>query len=329
MLITSLWSLSKKPFISPLDKIKGVNLVAPPNPFTAQDLEPLKAMGNEWVSIVPYAFSKPNQSFVRWGSDRQWWGEKPDGVKQSIKMAREKGFRIMLKPHVWVIGQGWAGDFDIDMEAEWKKWEEEYSSYILTYAEIAEEYKIDLLCVGTEYRIAAKERPEFWKSLIVKVRQKYSGNLTYAANWDNYENVKFWGELDYIGIDAYFPLSENENPKVDELISKWRPIETELKNFSDSVERKVIFTEYGYRSIDYAASGHWTIEEKATSINQEAQKNSYEAMYKALGDSDWYIGGFLWKWFPDHENAGGSNCDRFTPQNKKVEEIIKNWNKKS
>jgi homoserine trans-succinylase len=32
--------------------------------------------------------------------------------------------------------------------------------------------------------------------------------LTYAANWDDFDKVPFWNELDYIGIDAYFPLSD-------------------------------------------------------------------------------------------------------------------------
>ena len=47
----------------------------------------------------------------------------------------------------------------------------------------------------------------------------YSGKLTFGANWYlEYEDVTFWDDLDYIGIQAYFPLTKKENQGVDELV---------------------------------------------------------------------------------------------------------------
>jgi hypothetical protein len=48
------------------------------------------------------------------------------------------------------------------------------------------------------------------------------GKLTYAANWDDFDKVPFWNELDYIGIDAYFPLSNATTPSVLELNDAWQ-----------------------------------------------------------------------------------------------------------
>jgi hypothetical protein len=64
-------------------------------------------------------------------------------------------------------------------------------------------------------RERSSQRPEYWSQLIKKIKKIYSGN--YAANWDDFDKVPFWNELDYIGIDAYFPLSDATTPSVLEL----------------------------------------------------------------------------------------------------------------
>ena len=53
-----------------------------------------------------------------------------------------------------------------------------------------------------------KKIKKYWIELIQKVRAVYQGQLTYAANYDNYQEVDFWEHLDFIGINAYFPLRE-------------------------------------------------------------------------------------------------------------------------
>ena len=39
-------------------------------------------------------------------------------------------------------------------------------------------------------------------------------------------------------------------------------------------------------------------------------------------DEDWIAGGYIWKWFINHEKSGGQNNFMFTPQNKPVESTI-------
>jgi len=47
----------------------------------------------------------------------------------------------------------------------------------------------------------------FWRDLIDRVRQQYSGPLSYGANFDQYGEVGFWQALDAVSLNAYFPLS--------------------------------------------------------------------------------------------------------------------------
>ena len=319
------WMIRDAPRKATESKINGVNFVSPREDFDPQWMGALRRINADWISIVPYAFSPGYVPKVIFNDERQWWGETRPGTIQLIAYARQQGLKIMLKPHIWVKGDGWPGDFKLTSEADWKAWEKEYTAYLMEQAEIAEAYKVDMLCVGTELRQVVKERPQYWNSLIAEVKQTYSGKLTYASNWDNYENVKFWDQLDYIGIDAYFPVSEKETPDKASLEAGWQKVIPGLQQISQQYDKPVLFTEYGYQSKNFAAAGHWLIDESSSTVNLEAQSQSYAAFYEALWHQPWFAGGFLWKWYPDPVNSGGHSNNRFTPQNKPVEKIISQW----
>ena len=68
----------------------------------------------------------------------------------------------------------------------------------------------------------------YFKQLIKDVRAVYAGKLTYAENWDCYADVPFWSDLDYIGMDAYFPIAEGSNPSEQELEEGWSNLEQEF-----------------------------------------------------------------------------------------------------
>ncbi len=309
------------------EMIKGVNFVAPPKPIQQKEMNSIVDINANWVAIIPYAFCRPNQPRVFF-EHQHHWGEKKEGVIGTVKYAKNLGLKVMIKPHIWVAGQGWPGDYTLSDEEEWKIWEEGYEKYLMTYVEIADSLEVDMICIGTEHRTCAKNRPQYWKQLIKKIRGKFEGKLTYAANWDNIENISFWSELDYIGVDAYFPLSKSKTPEVEELKKEWEPYLTQLKHLNQQHQTPVIFTEYGYRSIDHATQGHWELKEEEPQPNMKAQQYAYQALYEVIENQPWYHGGFLWKWFAHHNRAGGLDDHKFTPQNKPVMEVIKEWHLK-
>ncbi len=57
----------------------------------------------------------------------------------------------------------------------------------------------------------------------------------------------------------------------------------------------------------------------------DAQSVALEVLYDEFWQEDWFAGGFLWKWFHNHELAGGENNDRFTPQNKPAESLVRDF----
>ncbi|MDN5217378.1 hypothetical protein QQ020_35215 [Fulvivirgaceae bacterium BMA12] len=308
--------------------IKGINLEAPPRPFDGHTLNEVKAVHADWVAVIPYAFTSIESAEIFFDGDRQWWGEKSEGVVACIEMAQKLGLNVMIKPHLWVKGQGWAGDFMLNSEEKWLSWEKSYKKYMMTYAKIAARYKVPLLCIGTECRQVAIHRPDFWRSLIADIRHIYDGRLTYAANWDNYQNVAFWDQLDFIGIDAYFPLSDQKTPAVWQLNKDWQPHHQEIRQFSEKWDRPIIFTEYGYKSIDYATIGHWKVSPDTLEVNLDGQANAYESIYQTFWHEPWFKGGFLWKWHISNGIKKRKHPTSFTPQGKPAMAVIEKWHRK-
>lgn len=305
------------------NKINGVNIVAINSKIDSNDISPIVKLYSNSVAIVPFGFIRSGQSNVEYNLEWQWHGEKKIGTIEQIKLAKEANLFVLLKPHLWTH-DGWIGDLNFDSETEWNEFETTYTNFILDFAKLADSMKVEMLCVGVELKQVAKVRPQFWNSLIDSVRSHYSGKLTYAANWDNFSSITFWDKLDFIGIEAYFPLSESKTPTVNALLSNWKPIKDEIKSMSFRENKPVLFTEFGYRNIDFTGKEPYKIDDNQT-LNNKGQNNGYTAIFETFWDEPWFAGGYLWKWHPKHDEAGGKDNNRFTPQNKPAETVISNF----
>ena len=69
--------------------------------------------------------------------------------------------------------------------------------------------------------ITTIEREADWRDLITRIRKRYSGPIVYASNWwGEYDRIAFWDAVDYMGINAFFPLSDRADPSLAELRSR-------------------------------------------------------------------------------------------------------------
>lgn len=309
------------------EKIQGVSLVNPPKPVAAGAICDVQEINAQWVAVIPFGFSMQGEPKVYFDTERQWWGERVEGTRQLIRDARACGLSVMLKPHVW-LRRNWIGEYTLDREEDWQEWESAYQTYILTFAQLAEEEEVPLFCIGTEYKLAVKQRPRFWETLIGKVKEVYSGKLTYAANWDDYDQVTFWEQLDYIGVDAYFPLEVPDETSLEAVRNSWSHWRKNLRQYSRREGKPVLFTEYGYQSKNGALHTPWGVPRGAEHVvNMDVQVKGYEALYQELWSEPWFAGGFLWKWHLNATAGGLQNAD-FTPQGKPVENVIRKWYQK-
>ncbi len=317
---TAFWTIAGEDINLTKTEMNGVSFENVDFQCGTEHVTPMKEINASWITTMPFGFIRSDSDSVEYNHTWQWYGEKREGVMEIINLCHENDLKVMLKPHIWSMGQ-WIGDVEYDTEAEWKNFEDSYLTYALDFAEIAESLNVEAFCIGVEMKKIVQQRPDFWPVLIEGVRAVYSGPITYAANWDNYQNVTFWDQLDFIGIDAYFPVSDSQTPTVEECYTGWKDNFEAIRLLSESLDKKVIFTEYGFRNVDFTGKEPWDQNDNG-SYNNEAQENAYKATFARFWKEPWFEGGFFWKWHPKDNEVDGSSNNRFTPQNKPVETLI-------
>tara|TARA_R110000868_G_scaffold720_4_gene5250 strand:- start:10926 stop:11882 length:957 start_codon:yes stop_codon:yes gene_type:complete len=307
-------------------KINGVSYVASKDSISEKHIKPVLNIHANYASVMPFGFIRElAHPEIQYNSSRQWFGETKTGVKQYINALKKEGIQIMMKPQIWVWRGEFTGEIRMKTEEDWKILEDSYTTFILDYAKTAQETHVEIFCIGTELESFIDERPIYWKRLIIEVKKVYKGKLTYAANWNEYNRTPFWDDLDYIGIDGYFPVSDLKTPTVEACklgLERWK---SEMKKFCNELKKPILFTEFGYRSVNFTGKAPWRADREMDSVNLEAQTNALQAFFETFWDEDWIAGGFVWKWYHNQELAGGKDNSRFTPQNKPAEKIISDF----
>lgn len=316
-------------------KYKGVSWVASHHPIDSKSFDELAALGVEWIVQTPFgwqeAHDKPEFRIVT--ADHVHWGETDVGLVGTTRLARTKGIRTVLKPHIWLRRSrdgstegAWRGEIAMTNEEDWERWFELYSEFITHYARLAEANDIELLCIGTELHQTAVQRPENWRRIIREIRSVYSGELTYAANWHReFEEIEFWDELDYIGIQAYFPLSEEASPSAASIETGWSLALKTIERVQSRFQKPVLFTEVGYKSTADGLVRPWewhaTTEAATHEAGLDTQALAYEVFFTTVWQRPWMAGAFWWKWFA----ADHSARDAFSPQGKPAEDVLGRW----
>ncbi len=250
-------------------------------------------------------------------------------IETEMRNLREQGFKVMLKPHIWMGGleldpDNWRSKIDFDDPKKRAKWFGSYTEFIISQAKLAEQTGVEMLVVGTELVGVSKYTDE-WREIINKVREVFTGKLTYAAEGMNAKKIEFWDDLDYIGIDAYFPLVDESDPTLEQLAEGWQKYEPEIKALSEKYDKQVIFTEIGFKSVEGTAINPWEWKQNGKTSQQE-QALAFEATRLAFVDKPYLSGIFVWKYFTDMDSDERGNLEKgFTPYKKEAEDVISNW----
>jgi len=306
------------------EQVNGLSYVASREAIDTTHIKPVIDMHANYASIMPFGFLKNiEHPEIVFDNENQWFGETKGGSKQYIEALKNHDIKIMLKPQIWVWKGEFTGTIEMTSEEDWKLLETTYSTFIIEFAELAEELNVEIFCIGTELEKFVENRPSYWKNLIQDIRAVYTGKLTYAANWDEFKRTPFWDVLDFIGIDAYFPVSEEKTPTVEECKSNWNTHKLAIKSVVIEYDKPVLFTEFGYRSVDYSGKEPWKSDRNMSEVNLVAQTNTTQALFETFWNEPWFSGGFVWKWHHNYEHVGGIENTQFTPQNKPVAEVIK------
>jgi len=240
---------------------------------------------------------------------------------QSLRAVLEaidgEGMKSIIKPHVDLENDGSRTQIsptDIDL------WFQNYRDFILPLVDIAEEFSATHFVIGTELSQISQYESR-WISLITEIRSRYSGLLVYAANWDEVFEVPFWASLDLVGVDFYYPLSDQESPSRLNLLESWELWTNRLDQVHQQTGKRILLTEIGYRSIEGAGMRPYDFSQQGV-ISQEDQADLYWAAIESTNDLDWIEGLLWWGWPAFRENSDSASRG-YTPRGKSAEEILR------
>lgn len=289
-------------------------------------LAKMKSLGSNAMAIVPYSFIRDKNQPVPFRFSNNAGSENDESVVHSTFEAKKLGMTTVLKPQVFA-GDSWPGDVEMFNEKDWEAFFNYYHKWIRHYAFLAEIHQMDVLCVGTEFAKATLSHEGGWRKIFQSLRGLYQGKLTYASNWGaEFEKVGFWDELDFIGLNCYYPLSKNDSPEKAELKANFDSVKAKIEKVYAKFQKPIVFTEIGFRSIDAPwKSPH---AEGDDNFNAEHQQRCYEVVFEGIENEPW-CGGILWWKFPSYLEYRGLENSAFTPNNKKAEATVRAWFLKS
>ncbi|UJF32725.1 glycoside hydrolase family 113 [Paenibacillus hexagrammi] len=223
-------------------------------------------------------------------------------VLWAIEKAKKLGLKVCLKPVVNCANGTWRAhinffDVDVPCEPKWRDWFASYTEFVLHYAKIAQETGCEMFCVGCEM-VQTDRRADEWRVLIAKVREVYTGIITY--NCDKYQetNVTWWDAVDVISSSGYYP------------IDSWDERVEVLEAFAAKHDKPFFFMETGCpsRTGSSMLPNDWGLE-GAPSMKE--QDDFYRVMFDKIGSKPWFYGFMLWDWpaklYSEEEAAGNDD----------------------
>lgn len=286
-------------------------------------LEKLSQLGTNAVAIVPYGFQRDPQKPGFLGVHHGAGGENDESVIFAHAQAQALGMYTLLKPQLWV-SDSWPGAVDMKTEEDWTQFFDYYHRWIRHYALLAEMRGFDAFCLGVEFSKATLQKPDAWRKILTRIRGLYSGPITYAANWgEEFEQLTFWPELDFIGLNCYYPLSKKDKPSKTELKRNFAEVLEKAEKVSKKYGKPLVFTEVGFRSV----ANSWKnphAEVDGRPYDPECQRVCYEVLFEGIAGKPWIKGLFIWKW-PSYLDHNEENPVGFTPNGKPAERVVRQW----
>lgn len=241
----------------------------------------------------------------------------------TIRYAREvRGLSVMLLPIVLLEHAGdddWRGT--LRPRDEPRFWSD-YDRFLSHYLDIAEATGVEIVSVGSELG-ALEDRTATWQRIIANARGRFTGLLTYSANWDHVHVPRFFDRLDAVGMTAYFSLSDSKEPSATELAAGWRRVGADIERTlrSADVPRPVFFTEVGYASQNGINTDPWNYFIATGDIDVDEQAACFRAAREVLPEFSWLHGAYWFEYFGE----GGRGDHSYSPRGKPAMRIWEEW----
>jgi hypothetical protein len=247
-----------------------------------------------------------------------------DAIGRMIEQAHARGLRVVLVPHLWIETEGWRGEIDPGSPEGWSAYHASYRRFVLTWADNAAELGADALSIGVECTSWSGRFGAFWRELISEIRKRFNGPITYSSNWDEVENVLFWDQLDWIGINAFYPLASEPSAGYATYRESAERIMAELASFSALVERPIVLMEIGYTARPDAAVEPWLWPDGMTNVivDEWEQARALHALAAAAMGEPSVLGFLVWRYYAYLDDVSQEAIWGFSPHGKLGEQVL-------
>lgn len=292
----------------------------------ARQVDACARMGATWVSLTP--FGRIGDLSGR-GVDPTF--ETPYDVNfprilTAIRMAHARGLKVLVVPQLWVESGDWRGDLDPGTDEGWAEWASSYQAFIVAWAKVAEAGGAEMFSAGVELRswVTGGHAPSF-ADVLAAVRRSYRGLLTYSANWDDVVDTVIWGDVDAIGLNAFYPLADHDGASYEELLAGGGRVRAKVEALSSAWGKPVLFTEIGYTTRRNPAVRPWEWPDKMKHIpvDEGAQASAYRALLAPLLDVPVFAGFFVWRVYSDPDDVSQEAEWGFSPEGKLAELVMR------
>ncbi|MFH1810159.1 MAG: hypothetical protein ABIJ09_15540 [Pseudomonadota bacterium] len=211
--------------------------------------------------------------------------------------AHRRGLQVLVVPHLWIDGDLWRGDLRRSA-ARARAFFDGYGAFIDEVATRAEQAGVDGLSFGVELKglTADPANDARFFALIGRLRSRFSGLLTYSANWDEVAQVRFWDQLDFISVNGFAPLTASLRPTPRELDLGAAAMVQELTGLATRFARPVLLIEAGYKATTDNAREPWVWPASGTMpVDADAQLRAYRALLQALRKAPRIVGVLFWQ----------------------------------
>lgn len=291
---------------------------------SAETFERIRALGVRSVSLTPFGYQTLTGTTIR-SSEGLPGGETTDAMRVEVERCAAEEITVMVKPHLWVTS-GWRGELaPAEHSGGWDAWFEAYTEFIVEWARFSENVGADWFVVGVELK-SSSAQTDRWREVIRRVREVYDGRLTYAANWDEVEQIEFWGDLDAIGVQMFAPLAiEGVDPTLDSTRQHAQSWLDRYRTVATAAERPIILTEAGVinRADALLRPYEWPNDpsEEPTVRGDQHQEWAYRALIDTFGAADDVLEIYWWKVLTD-PNTQEEGPVGFSPLGKPAAEVV-------
>ena len=295
-----------------------------------QTLKVVHDLGANWISLAFACHMKTgNDPVIKWSQyDPQMVTD--EEVRRAIKLAHGYGLHVIMKPVVERIDEKWRGTIKMPTEADWNAWWENYTKFIVHYAQIANKESCKAFCVGCEMQ-SIEHCSDRWRRLVMAVRKIYPGVILYnAANVETIGKIDWWDAVDVLGVSGYHPVGTINDQSLEKMLASWKPVRNNLRKLCEQWRKPLLFVEIGMRSAHTASRfpSDWT--HKDLPYDGDEQARYYQAALETFWNEAWCMGFCWWEDWPDklYSRARADHDVSFCIYGKPAEAVLREWYRK-